>query len=168
VLKKELKEIESLDPVYSVNDEAELLKVLKIMVDSKAHRVMVQDQETGKLNGLITQSRLLEFIETTLHSIRERDQTLSDLNLGFKEVASVNEKNMALTAFKQMTEKVKIMAPADSKSLFFFLAGCKRVSAVAVVNNEGTLVGNISVNDLKVGKCLFISTFADRPNPVGG
>jgi CBS domain-containing protein len=143
VLQKELKEIETLDPVYMVDDDSDLLDAVKILTDSKSHRVLVYNHPTGKLTGLITQSRLLEFIGTMSNCLDEAHKTIQQLNLGTRQVVSVNEKSMAISAFRLMREK--------------------RVSAVAVVNDEGVLVGNISVNDLKlVGYNLSYFTYLSR------
>jgi len=113
------------------------------MVESQARRVLVHNHTTGKLTGLITQSRLLEFVGTIQNSISEASCTVEQLNLGFKDVASVHENSMTINAFKLMKDK--------------------KISAVAVVDDEGKLVGNISSNDLKlVGNDLTYFTYLAR------
>lgn len=54
------------------------------------------------------------------------------MGIGTKPVVTIEENEMAIKAFKVMKEQ--------------------KVSAVAVVNKDGNLVGTISVNDLKVSK----------------
>ena len=49
---------------------------------------------------------------------------------GSSEVETISEKEMAYTAFQKMVDK--------------------SYSALGVVNSDGALVGNISINDLKV------------------
>jgi len=130
VLHKELTQMEILDPMCTIEEGASLFDAITMLVDSKARRALVCHQETGKLTGVITQSRLLEFIGLVQHSLNEEAQTVEYLNLGTKEVVTVRDTDMSIRAFTLMKEK--------------------KISAVAVVNEQGKLVGNMSSDDLKL------------------
>jgi len=144
VIDKEVQEIQTLDPVYTVEEGTNILEAIKILVQSRAHRVVVVDRKNGKLTGLITQSRLLEFLGTMLNSIKEADNTIKKLDLGVNQVITIHENKIAVSAFKLMKEH--------------------KISAVAIVNDEGVLMGNISANDLKlVGYDLAYFSYLSRP-----
>jgi len=143
ILDTEMKELKHLDPVHLVKEGADILEAVRIFVTARAHRVVVVNPNQ-QLVGLITQSRILQFVETVLNLIKESDCSLKELNFGFKDVCSINEHQMAISAFKLMREK--------------------KISAVAVVNDNGELVGNISANDLKlVGYDLAYFSYLSRP-----
>lgn len=63
-------------------------------------------------------------------------KTIAEINLGTKPVISVNENTPAIETFRLMDNK--------------------KISSVAVVDANGTFVGNTSASDLKV-KCLNLS-----------
>jgi len=145
VCKKEIKDFQNLDPLFTIEDGVDVFEAIKILVKSGAHRVVVHNKKDGKLTGLITQSRILEFIGTSiLDTVDEASQSIAELNLGLKRVISIDEKDMAINAFKLMNEK--------------------KISAVAVVDESGVLIGNISANDLKlVGYNLEYFSYLSRP-----
>jgi CBS domain-containing protein len=113
------------DPLHVISGESTLLEAVKLMIDKKAHRIVVCDKD-GKVSNLITQSRiisLLNLMEGPLDSIE-------NLKIGSTNVIRVTQKEVAFKAFKLIDEK--------------------RVNGLAVVNEEGQLVGNFSISDIKL------------------
>jgi CBS domain-containing protein len=118
----------TLDPVYTVMDNQSIYEAVKLMIEKKSHRILVYDSKFN-LSNVITQSRVMQFVNVVINDLPKGKKTLKELNLGLKEVFSISEKEIAYTAFKMMIEK--------------------KVSALAVVNDKGRLEGNISVADIK-------------------
>jgi len=127
-----------LDPVFTVTETDPLLAAVKLMLQKKSHRILVFNSK-GELSNLITQSRVVQFIPTMLESIPKASKTIQELGIGYKNVVTINDDEVAYKAFKLMIEK--------------------KVSAVAVVTKTGELVGNISVSDFKL--CGFENRFWD-------
>lgn len=125
-----------LDPVYTVLENEPLLTAVKLMIEKKCHRVLVYDAK-GELSNMITQSRVAQFLPTMLNSIPKASQTIQELGIGYKNVVTINEDEVAFKAFKLMVEK--------------------KVSAVAVITKNGQLIGNISITDFKL--CGFENKF---------
>jgi len=92
---------------------------------SNSHRVVVIN-ENKKVIGMITQSKMIEFLYKRRSNwtdiMHQRVQNLQ------KSVESINMKEFVIEAFKRIWEK--------------------QISGLAVVNDEGILVGNISASDL--------------------
>jgi len=109
-------------------EDQELYDAVKLMIEKKAHRILVYDSKFNLCN-VITQSRVMQFINVVAGDLPKGNKTLKELNLGFKEVFTISENQTAYSAFKKMLEK--------------------KVSALAVVNDKGKLQGNISMADIK-------------------
>jgi CBS domain-containing protein len=144
ILGKEISQATSLDPVIMVEDNASLLDAFQKIVTEKAHRIAVYSKENGTVKSIVTQSRMLDYFKSVLQYLPETKETIEELNIGSKDVLSVQEDDIAYSAFKLMKEK--------------------KVSGVAVINKDGKLVGNISANDLKfVGFDLSYFSYLSRP-----
>jgi CBS domain-containing protein len=114
------------DPIYMIPDDSSLLSAVQLMLDKHSHRLVVCDKNAN-LKSLITQSRivgLLAYLE-----VSQLNATVAELNLT-KDVVTIQSTETAYKAFKLMESK--------------------RISALAVVNEQGELVGNISVSDIKL------------------
>jgi len=93
------------------------------------HRIPVIDDDKHVIN-YITQSRVVELIAENLNHFRSRvEKTVEVLNIGLRNVISINEDNTAIEAFIKMHEN--------------------KVSGIAVVDTDNKLVGSLSVSDLK-------------------
>jgi len=93
------------------------------------HRIPVLNDD-GKLVNILTQSSVLRFLEKNRNLLGEkRTMKLEDINLSNQYVLSVHEQEAAIDAFR--------------------LIKTAHISAVAVVNDDGELVGNCSARDLK-------------------
>jgi len=128
----------TLDPVFVVDQHDSIAEAVKIMMTKKTHRVLVCSS-TGELVNLITQSRVMQFLPGIIEGSPSSQKTVKELGLGEKNVISVNAKETAYCAFNEMVKN--------------------RVSGLAVVNDSGLLVGNISISDFKL--CGYQSRFWD-------
>jgi len=117
------------NPWCTVNFNTPLLQVMSIMTDKKIHRVAVVD-EKGQLTNVITMSDLVQYIFNNLQPFSSlKGKTVEELHLGIKEVVS--------TTTTEKTYKA------------FLLMNSSGVSGVAVLDEQGKIVGNISAGDLK-------------------
>lgn len=120
------------DKLVEVGTDVSVDKVVELMVQNNAHRV-VSLNEDRSLNNIITESRVAECLyhlfdaSPTLGSLGK--QSIKDLGLASASVVSVKESDRALDAFKLMSEH--------------------NISGLPVLNSEGSLVGNISESDLR-------------------
>lgn len=118
------------DPYLPVESMAPLLTALIKMVNWKVHRIPVIDSE-GTLLSIITQSHVTKFLYQNMYLFGTlSQQTVESLKMFYSPVVTISLDSKGIEAFKTMHEK--------------------RISAVAVVDTDGKLVGNISVSDLKV------------------
>jgi len=127
-----VKELGQLEKLVTVKTSSPLYTAVKTMVDNRAHRVLVVDDE-NKFHNIITQSRVVQLLSLVLDTMPYATKSLSDLKLGFKEVSKINASRTTYDAFKQIKET--------------------NHSSIAVVDDNGVLVGNISVSDIKVILC---------------
>jgi len=127
----DIQEIAQLDRPYSVPETARVIEAAQLMVEKNAHRVLVYDSKS-KLCNLVTQSRIIQLFESVLDHIPQKAHfTIQELELvKNRKVVSINENETSFKAFKRMKEE--------------------KVSGIAVVNNEGVLVGTMSISDLRV------------------
>jgi len=118
------------DPYSPVEQTAPLLAAILKMARSGIHRIPVIDSE-GELVTVVTQSHVVKFLFHNMYLFGGlANITVDDIHMFHAPVVSVTTDQKGIDAFKLMNEK--------------------RVSAVAVVDNNGVLVGNISVSDLKL------------------
>jgi len=124
-------------PPVITNPNVTVDQVVEIMVKTKAHHILALNGEKGKLCNVITQSRIVECI-SKLFSVDPGltalgKKTVRELGLGLQDVKSISESAKAADAFRLLADK--------------------KVSGIAVLNNSGVLVDNISVRDLRAIKC---------------
>jgi CBS domain-containing protein len=132
LLQKKMFEFEELDPVYMVCGSFPLKSVADLMVATKAHRILVLD-EKGHFANVISQTRLLEILSAIMTGFPELSRPIIQTELwarAIKHVESIHEYEMAFIAFRKMKEK--------------------KVSGLAVLNDQGVIVGNISTSDIKL------------------
>lgn len=118
------------NPFHPVRGGYSLLYAMEALAkEPNLHRVVVIDDQRQILN-LITQSQVVRFLSEHLTELGPKaDCPVSQLKSVIKPVFSVNKDIKAIEAFEYMIEK--------------------GVAGVAVVNDEGKLIGNISLIDLK-------------------
>lgn len=93
------------------------------------HRLAVLDDE-NRVAGILTQSMVLSLLDQNINKIgRYRETKVQDMHSLLQPVLSIREDEKAINAFRLMAEK--------------------GVLGLAVVDNSGFLVDNISVRDLR-------------------
>jgi 5'-AMP-activated protein kinase, regulatory gamma subunit len=125
----EFEEIGKLEPTFTVMANEPLLKAVEIMVNTRAQRVIVLN-DSGQLVNVITQSRVVAILTTMLDTIPDASKTLQELKLGFKPLITLPNTLSTFQAFKLLRDK--------------------NATALPVVDEKGKLIGNLSVNDLKI------------------
>jgi len=120
---KDIMDISGRNAWIYISYNSSLNELMRLL--SKVHRVAVID-EAGDVIGLITQSRMVEFLYKRRNDwtdvMKEKVHKLE------KNVETINMKEFVIEAFKRIWDK--------------------EVTGLAVVNNDGKLVANISASDL--------------------
>jgi CBS domain-containing protein len=117
------------NPLRFVSDKAPVLELLCNFREG-VHRTVMKENNTDQLLRIVSQSDMLRFIQEHLHLCGDwKDKPVSELEMGEGAVVSVNTNARALIPFVQMH--------------------AQGVSAVAVVDHQGILVGSLSVSDLR-------------------
>lgn len=139
----EVSDLSRRNPFLPVESSAPVLEALNLMVKWGVHRIPVVDAE-GELITVLSQSQVVTFVFKYLHlfnpALLQKPADSFAAATGKPEngsgspgegnkVVSVNTKDRAIDAFIAMHDK--------------------RVSGVAVVDDDGKIVGNISASDLK-------------------
>jgi len=124
----DIKEIGKLDPILCITQGAPLMEIVEAMIVIKAHRAMIRSPE-GMLINIISQSRIIQMITSILPKLEVSYRTMEVLKIGTAGVISISQNELTIRAFKLMKEN--------------------KISAVAVVNVNGCLVGSVSATDLK-------------------
>ncbi|GAM27430.1 hypothetical protein SAMD00019534_106060 [Acytostelium subglobosum LB1] len=122
------------NPFNSIMVGSNLLKVVDIL-SKGTHRVPIVDKD-GKLVDIISQSSIIQFIDKNVNSsmLPELDQKISQLDsLGISNVTSAKNTSLTIDVFRVMDVQGK--------------------SGVAIVDEQGKLIGSTSSADLK----LFIN-----------
>lgn len=118
-----------LTPYHPIYIGYSLFSAFEIMARSNLHRLAVVDANRS-LISVITQSQMVEFAYRNIALVGpKRSKQVKDMAYNLHEVYSVKPSDTALTAFTLMSEK--------------------KVSGVAVVDDDGILVDQISMRDLK-------------------
>lgn len=121
------RDMAELDKPFSIFGKEPLFKVAQLMTQHNAHRILTIDEQ-DKPRTLISQSHLVRLL-SNITDDKKLHQSVEELQLGTEGVISIHRNKTALEAFKLMAEK--------------------KVTGLAVVTNEGSLVGNISMSDIK-------------------
>mmetsp|Transcript_15507 Transcript_15507/g.33739 ORF Transcript_15507/g.33739 Transcript_15507/m.33739 type:complete len:354 (+) Transcript_15507:276-1337(+) len=117
------------NPFTSVSDDCTLAQVCQALVEKHCHRVPIVDTATGKCTAIISQSALVKFLAKQCPR-DDLTETLAEAGLPYKkDVASIVDTADASEAFE--------------------LLDAKRMSGIAVVDEDGMLVGNTSARDIK-------------------
>jgi len=115
------------DKKFQIRKDAPLLKVIDVILNHKAHRVLLVDNNEKPL-ALITQSELVRILSNIL-SEDVLQKTVQELNIGTVGVDTIHWSKTTLEAFKWMNEK--------------------KISALPVVNYLNKAEGHISLSDIK-------------------
>lgn len=129
---REIPDLQSWDKAHTIKEYQTAIDAVQLMIDDEdpARRVLVVD-DNRKLVTVISQSRMLHLVSGVLDSLPDpAHRTLQERNLHQKEVVRIRLDQPAGEAFALMRER--------------------KISGVAVVDEEGKLVGVISASDLKL------------------
>jgi len=121
------------DPLISVPDTTRLSDVLRNYFSKGLHRVLVQNPNSN-ITGILSHVDVMKFLQTQMEDIYSNEFA----NLGRRRVAD----------FPFPSKVISIQNNALLLSAFQLIAA-NRVSAIAVVDNTGTLVGNVSATDFQ-------------------
>jgi len=128
---RNLPDFSNRNPFYTISSRKSLKKAIHLLSHPHFHRVWVE--EDGVLVGVLTQSRAIEIL---LDHHKELKGTMKmRLFEAFPEARQtlmINHKELLINAFAKIN--------------------LDRVSGIAVVDDDGVLVGNISASDLKFAK----------------
>jgi len=117
------------NPFYAVQENAPLMAALELIAKNKVHRLPIVDAR-GDLITVATQSYLAHLISSNSSRFPIMHEKISTHKLAYKEVVSVSSDTRAIDAFEVIRSK--------------------KVTGVAVVDQSGKLVDNISASDLKL------------------
>jgi len=122
--------LSSQHPIIPIRKGDNLSKVVEIFVVTGAHRIPVM--ENNKIIKVITQSDLIQWLFKHKNHLPKDlvNQTVKEMGVGFKEVVSVRFDQKALDAFRLMA--------------------LNKIHAIAVVDEHGCMLSNLSAKDLKV------------------
>jgi len=121
-----------------VDMDASLLIVMDLLSRPDVHRIPVTEDRGTKVSAIITQSRVVKWLFDNRDKLAfpEQSRSMKTRDIGYgvtsvmkDEIVSVKEDQTVLNAFLLIFERM--------------------VSGVAVVNEEGKLVGSLSASDLK-------------------
>jgi len=116
-------------PYHPIYAGYSLFSAYEVMARSNLHRLAVVDRSRA-LVSVITQSQLTEFTYRNITLLGpKRSKFVKDMTYNLHEVYCVKPTDIALKAFTLMSEK--------------------NVSGVAVIGDDGLLVNQISMRDLK-------------------
>ncbi len=114
----------------SLPPASSLLDVAVLLSQKDVHRVPIVDN--GRIINIISQSRVIEFLDAHMKQIREDSSvvTVESAHLATSPVLTIDEHESAYNTFALMDKHHK--------------------SGIAVVDSTGHLIGNTSGSDLKV------------------
>jgi len=116
-------------PYHPIYVGYSLFTAFEVMARSNFHRLAVVDKDRT-LVSVITQSQMVEFVYRNIALLgAKRSKLVKDMPYNLHEVFSVKPNDIALRAFSLMSEK--------------------NVSGLAVLDDAGLLVDQISMRDLK-------------------
>ncbi|RIA95838.1 hypothetical protein C1645_688553 [Glomus cerebriforme] len=119
------------NPFYSVLPETSLLQVVELF-GSGTHRVAILDAD-GNMKGILTQSKVVNYLYQNVTKFPQIEQLfpklLHDLDIGKSTVISAQADSFVLDALTMMNKN--------------------SLSSIAIVDNDGVLLGNISMTDVK-------------------
>jgi CBS domain-containing protein len=102
--------------------------LFEVLAQPDVHRVALRD-DSKKIVGLVTQSRLVRYIKENQGDFSSKWEMRVKDFCRMGNVATVNVNQFVIDAIRRLEES--------------------RISGIAVVDDEGKLVGNISASDLK-------------------
>jgi CBS-domain-containing membrane protein len=127
-------------PITHIMDKSELNPFCTVSMDTPLpellfifkkgiHRAIISD-DTKQLQRIVSQSDIIKFLSNYLYYFGRIGQgTLEDIGLGAQKVVTLNQKARAIHGFQLLQQN--------------------KISAVAIVDDYGVLVANLSISDLR-------------------
>jgi len=141
---RELADASERNPWVSVSSVLPILSLMDMFSkDVNLHRVMVTDNDQNVI-GVITQSRMIQFLQDNVDK--------------FPTLAATNVKDIVRT-----TDVVSITPDKKAMDAYQLIIS-SQVSGVAIVNEQGELVGVISASDVR--RSLESNVFTDMHLPI--
>ncbi|KAF7502912.1 cell separation during budding protein [Endocarpon pusillum] len=130
---KDVKDLGRKEPLVKLPNTASLIQAIETF-GSGVHRVIVVEERTDEVVGILSQSRVVKFLWENGRSFPVIDQLypqyLRDLKIGSHQVVSIN-------GDKPLTEALTLLMDEG-------------VSSLAVLDNARNVIGNISTVDVKL------------------
>ncbi|CCF59264.1 hypothetical protein KAFR_0G02300 [Kazachstania africana CBS 2517] len=130
-------------PFYKLPETDNLSTVMSIL-GSGVHRVAVTDEKMTKVEGILTQRRLIKYIWDNARIFSDLEplfnMSLKDLKIGVLNSSS-----------KPTSRQSRVISINGDEPLIMALHKMfvEGISSIAVVDNQYNLIGNISVTDVK-------------------
>jgi CBS domain-containing protein len=137
----EVSDLSKRNPYCPVEGGAPLIEALHLMVKWGVHRIPIVDSE-GELITIISQSQLSTFVYKYLYNFP--NSLIKQTAASIATAISIENQESTTNAFGVISVGLQ-----DRAIDAFIKMHEKRVSGVAVLNDEGAIVGNISASDLK-------------------
>jgi len=141
---KNLVDLSTVTPMCPISPTACLSEAMQIFADTGAHRVpILQSKSTTKIANVLTQSAVIGWLSSNVNLLGKlRHKTLKELGIQTKKVHSVEISKLCFDALQLMVEN--------------------RITAVAVVNPDGSLLSNLSAKDIKEVISDDLLTYANK------
>ncbi|CCC71458.1 hypothetical protein NCAS_0H01480 [Naumovozyma castellii] len=131
------------NPFYKLPETENLSTVMGIL-GSGVHRVAVTNVDMTKVKGVLSQSRLIKYLWDNARSFPTLESlfnfSLKDLGIG------VLDSNAKPTSRQSRVISIHGDEPLIMALYKMYI---ERISSIAVIDNQGNLIGNISVTDVK-------------------
>lgn len=120
------------NPFIKFNETDTLFSVMETLGNG-VHRIAITNEEGNKITGILSQRRLIKYMWENARRFPSLDfyltSTLQDLKIGSSNPITIYEDQMLIEALHKMFNE--------------------RVSSLAVIDRSRTLIGNISIVDVK-------------------
>jgi len=118
------------NPFWPVKKNTTLLAAMQLMAKTGAHRLPIID-DNKQITHVISLSDVVQFLNTHVKELGlVADKTVREFGIGSSPVHSVSVNDPAMSAFQLMSQH--------------------RISAVALLETDGTILSNISAKDIKI------------------
>eukprot|EP01114_Cavostelium_apophysatum_P015584 TRINITY_DN4276_c0_g1_i2.p1 TRINITY_DN4276_c0_g1~~TRINITY_DN4276_c0_g1_i2.p1 ORF type:complete len:335 (+),score=93.33 TRINITY_DN4276_c0_g1_i2:89-1006(+) len=127
---KNVADLSSANPMVPLRSSDPLSEAFRLFQSTGTHRVpILKDEGVADLASVLTQIDVISWLATNIKDIPNGKKTLKDLNVNLDKVISVETTARTFDALKLL---------ADNK-----------ITGVAIVNADGSLLSNLSAKDLK-------------------
>jgi len=129
---KNIADLSATNPLIPLRSTDTIADALKIFEQTGTHRIPIlkANADVADIQNVLTQIDVISWMATHIKSLgSNRHKSLKEIDVSLKKVISVDLKTSAFEAFKTMAEY--------------------KITAVAVLNPDGTLLSNLSAKDIK-------------------